>query len=122
MDTDDILVMVSLWIGHGVITLPVLVPLVWLTRRFVRWHWWELTVFVVPFAVWLGLMTSGALPKTLANLAEAAHVSVAIVVGVILRAALARVADSRIVAVVLILSVTACAVGVYYFTPMWPEV
>jgi hypothetical protein len=122
VDTDDILVMAALWLGHGVITLPVVIPVIWFTRRFVHWHWWELTVFVVPFAGWLALMLSGALPKTLANLGEAAYVSTVIVVAVILRAAIARVTASRMVPVLLILSVTACALGVYYLTPMWPEV
>jgi hypothetical protein len=122
LDYDDILVLAILWLGHAVITLPVVAPVVWFTRRFVRWHWWELTVFLVPFAVWLTLIISGALPKTLANLGEAVYVSAAIVVAAILRAALARIAGSRMVPALLIASVTACAVGVYYFTPMWPEV
>ena len=122
MDFDDFIVVANLWLGHAVLTVPVVLPVVWFTRRFVRWRWRELTVFLVPFAAWQALMISGALPKSLANLGEMAYVSAAIIVAVILRAVIARVADSQLVPVLLILGVTACAFGVYYFTPMWPEV
>jgi hypothetical protein len=121
VDSESLLAVVVVWLAHAVITLPVVVPVVWFTRRFVRWYWWELTVFVAPFAVWLALMNSGPLPKTLANLGEAAFVSVAIVVAAVLRAAVARVTARRITPLLLILGVTACAVVVYYLTPMWPE-
>ena len=122
MDSEFIFLTAGLWLVHAVMTLPVVVPVVWFTRRFVRWRWWELTVFFLPFASWLALMEAGALPKTLANLGEVAYVSAAIVVAVIVRAAIARVAESRMAPLFLIVGVTACAVGVYYFTPMWPEV
>ena len=37
MATNDILFMATLWLGHVVVTLPVVAPVVWFTRRLVRW-------------------------------------------------------------------------------------
>ena len=55
----DFLPFAFLWLAHVVITSPVVAPLVWFTRRRVKWHVWELAVFIVPFGVWLGLMYTG---------------------------------------------------------------
>ena len=67
MELDLVLGVAALWLIHVVVTLPVVVPVVWLSRRSVRWHWWETAVFVMPFAVWLTLFYKDDMPKTLAN-------------------------------------------------------
>lgn len=122
MDWDVLLVVAALWLTHVLVTLPVVVPVVWLSRRSVRWHWWETAVFAMPFAVWLILFHTSDMPKTLANLGEAYYLSAVVASAVVIRAGVARGIDNRIVPVLLIAGATVCAAVVYYATPMWPEV
>ena len=119
---DDFLFLAYLWLVHVVVTSPVVAPLVWLTRRRVQWHVWELAVFIVPYGVWFGLMNAGLRPKTLANLGESFYISAAIVVAAIAQALFSRTFGNRIVPAVVMTAVIAAAVAAYLLTPMWPEV
>lgn len=65
---------------------PVVLPIVWFSRRSIQWHWSELAIFVLPFAAWFALFYAGTMPKTPANLGEAFYLSAIIVVAVALRA------------------------------------
>jgi hypothetical protein len=98
MDWDLLLVVVALWLTHVVVTVPVVVPVVWLSRRSVRWHWWET-----------------------ANLGEAYDLSGVVTSTVVIRAGVARGIENRIVPMLLIAGATFFAAAVYYATPMWPE-
>jgi cytochrome bd-type quinol oxidase subunit 2 len=115
------LLLAYLWLVHVLVTSPVVAPVLWFGRHRVRWNWWEATVFIVPFSLWLGLVLTNWRPKTLANLGECFLISLAIVVGVLLRTLLGRSGDNRRVGAVLVLGVTAIAVATYFVTPMWPE-
>lgn len=119
---DDFLFLAYLWLVHVVITGPVVAPLVWLTRRRVQWHVWELAVFIVPFGVWFALMETGLRSKTLANLGECFMISAAIGVAAVAQALFSRRPSNRIVPAVLITAVIAAAVATYLLTPTWPEV
>ena len=122
MELDLVLGVAALWLIHVVVTLPVVVPVVWLSRRSVRWHWWETAVFVMPFAVWLTLFYKDDMPKTLANFGEAYYLSAVVASAVVIRAGVARSIENRLVPLLLITVATLCAAAVYYATPMWPEV
>ena len=107
------------WAVHAALTIPVVAPTVWFTRSRIHWHRWELTVFVLPFAAWAGLHMGAYMPKSMSNFNECVFISGAIAVAALLRVTLARIADSRLVPVLLITAVIAFAIGVYFVTPAW---
>jgi hypothetical protein len=57
----------------------------------------------------------------LANLGECGYISVAIVLGAVLRATLGRRGDAPWLAIMLLLGVVAAALGTYFLVPPWPE-
>jgi hypothetical protein len=95
----DALRLAYLWLVHVLVAIPIVAPIVWLARHRVRWHWWEVVVFVLPFSCWLGLVFANWRPKTLANLGECFVVSVAIIVAGVLRTLLDKASERTLVPV-----------------------
>ncbi|SPE55742.1 membrane hypothetical protein [Verrucomicrobia bacterium] len=84
-----ILFLLLTWMTYAVAAAVVLTPIVFLARKRVHWHSWELLCLLFPFFIWVGLdfATGG---KSLANLAiEPVILGLTLGVG-----ALARVAMS----------------------------
>ena len=80
------------WLIHAGVAVVVISPVVFLTRKRVHWHTWELLAVVVPFGIWWILMLSDLSTgiKTLSNMViEPGILALTLALG-----ALARVAMS----------------------------
>jgi hypothetical protein len=110
-----------LWLGHAGLALPIVLLSVFLTRRSVSWHWWEASVFVVPFGVWFLLLSADVQPKSLANAAECFLISAAIAVAAPVRAWLGRSTKAVALPVLSIASVVLAGVVIYFLAGVWPE-
>jgi len=114
---------VLLWVWHLGFALVPSLPVIWLGRRRVAWRRIELLVFVLPFAIWFGLMLSPISlgRKTLANLGEPLFFAITIPIAVLLRVVIGRRFSERVCSRLLITAVCLVAVGVFLFTPALPE-
>lgn len=96
-------------------------PLWYFGRHRVRWTIVDVAVLVVPFAVWVLLMDTNWMPKSLANLGEAVLVGLCVPVQPVFRlAAGSRFGEFRS-ALWGVALVTAAAVVVFFLTPCLPE-
>lgn len=105
---------------HLVVAAVVVSPIVFFSRKRVRWHSWELLAVVVPFCVWLGLMLSDLSNgiKSLSNLVvEPGILGLTLALGALARVAMSnRLSDktaSRMTLVILCFG----AAAVYWSVP-----
>ena len=120
----DNLVLISfLWLVHFGSAAVLTAPIVFFGRRRVHWQWWELSAFIVPFAVWALLMLSGLSTgkKSLANLAEPFYFSVALPVAAAIRVSVGTRVQERASAGGLILALCVLAAVVFFVVPSLPE-
>ncbi len=112
----------SIWLMHAGVAAVLSAPIVFFGRRRVNWQMWALTDFVVPFIIWVCLMDSPlSVGKSLANLAEAFFVSLAVPVAALVRVAVGRAIDERICAGILLAALCCTAAMVFFIVPPLPE-
>jgi len=116
----EIELVVRLWLGHLILALVFVVPLVWFSRNRVQWKWWEGLAFVGPFAVWMLLPYLVSREKSISNLVEAFLISVTLVAGATLRVVIGR-RGSPFVPVAIQCCVVAVAIAIYILVPWLPE-
>lgn len=115
------LVMFRLWLLFAVIALVPSAPIVFLSRRRVHWHSWELLAFVIPFIVWMLLLFSELESKSLSNLGEPVYISLAVVLAALIRAIVGARVSERAFANSLLGGLCAVAALIYFFVPCLPE-
>ena len=108
----------SIYVGIGVVLTA---PVVFLTRRRVEWQWWDLAGFILPFWVWMWLMTNSSRPKSLANLGEIGNLLIALAAVAVARALLGRRRGAVVAGVVGQVILVILAGMTYLLTPMLPE-
>ena len=115
--------MVWIWVVHAVIGAVLCAPIVFLGRRRVHWHWWELAAFIVPFLVWSALMFSELSTgrKSLANLAEPFFLSGAFPLAAIARVIIGSHVREGATAGGVLVALCALAAGVFFVIPSLPE-
>jgi hypothetical protein len=119
----DYHILLGIWFMYAVPASVLSAPIVFFGRKRVHWHFWELSVLVLPLQVWLLLLFSQAVPisKTLSNLGEPFYFSFAVPVAALVRVATgARVAE-RVLAVCLIAALCGVAAIVFLVVPPMPE-
>jgi hypothetical protein len=110
-----------IWFVHAVIATVLSLPVIILGSRRVHWNRWDLSAFVLPFAVWLLLMANDGQGKTLANLGEPFFFSFALPVAALVRVAIGtRVREVRC-SISLLLLLCLVAIGVFFWTPALDE-
>jgi hypothetical protein len=115
--------LLELWMIHSAVAAILSSPIVFLGRTRVHWSGWDLLAFVLPFGVWLGLMTSPAESgKSLANLfEEPIYFSVAIPITALIRVMLGTRVRERACSIGLVTLLCLTAFGVFWWTPPLPE-
>ena len=112
------------WVIHAVVAAVVVSPVVFLARKRVHWHSWELLAVVVPFCVWGGFMFSDLSTgsKTLSNFViEPGILALALALGALARVAMtASIAEAKASAVVLV-GLCFAAAGIFWIVPVLPE-
>lgn len=116
-------VMLVVWLVHVGIAALLTAPVVFFGRRRVNWQWWELSAFLVPFAVWALLMLSGLSTgrKSLSNLAEPFYFSVAFPIAAVLRVTMGTRVHEHTSAGGLIFGLCVLAAAVFFVVPSLPE-
>ncbi|RYD23913.1 MAG: hypothetical protein EOP88_02280 [Verrucomicrobiaceae bacterium] len=123
MTLHDYLLLVGfLWALYAVIPAILTFPVVFWSRRRVRWYPWELLAFVLPFAVWLTLKwqrVDPSLEKGIDNLLESLFVGLGIPCATLMRVAVGQSCGryGKVLAMVLLLLLCGLAAAVYFFTP-----
>lgn len=113
---------VVIWLMHAGIATTLSAPIFFFGRKRVHWQWWELSAFVLPFAIWLLFMSSEfSTKKSLANLMEPFYFSLAIPLAALLRVAVGTRISERFCAGVLIAVLCAVAAVVFLVVPSLPE-
>ncbi|HEY5914327.1 MAG TPA: hypothetical protein VJA21_27370 [Verrucomicrobiae bacterium] len=112
-----------IWTMHAVVGAALAGPIRFLGRKRAPWAAWELLALVVPFCVWLALMSSPLATgrKSLANIGEPVYISFAMPVAALVRVALGKSIGERSCAVVLISLLCFAAAAAFLMTPMKPE-
>lgn len=114
---------VVLWLCHVLAAGVVVVPLVWFSRKRVRWYGWECLALLLPFLLWAFLIFFASVgPKSLSNMViEPPLLGATIGLVSILRAAIgARWPGPRIAALTL-LGLCLAAVAILWIVPALPE-
>jgi hypothetical protein len=112
------------WLIHFGIAALLTGPIVFLGRRRVRWQPWELSAFVVPFAVWALLMVSdhSTGKKSLSNLfGEPIYFSIAIPMAAAIRILLGSSMRETQFAGGLIFGLCVLTAVVFFVVPSLPE-
>ena len=115
--------MLTTWVLHVVPAAALTAPLVLFGRKRVRWQWWELSVFFVPFALWAMLMLSSLSDgrKSLANCMEPLYFGLAIPVAAAVRMLVGARTPEQKCAGGLIATVCVLATLAFFAVPSLPE-
>ena len=113
--------MLWIWFVHTLIGAVLSAPVVFFGRKRVHWGLFDLTAFLLPFAVWANLMNSSMFSKSLANLGEPFFFSFAIPLAALVRVIAGSHGDERVWSVTLVASLCFTAAAVYCGTPSLPE-
>lgn len=111
------------WAMHTGIAGVLTAPVVFLSRKRVRWRYWELLVLVLPFSVWSVLMFSELSTgrKSLANLVEPLYFAAAVPLGALVRVVVGTRIPERVCAGGLIAGICIVAGAVFFLVPPLPE-
>lgn len=115
------LAMLVYWLVYAAIALALSAPFIFLARKRVDWHAWELLAFVLPFSLWAVLVYVNDAGKSLSNLVEPFVFVPAIPMAVLARAIVGRRYDQTRLAAFLIVLLCLVAAGVYLLMPALPE-
>jgi hypothetical protein len=112
-----------IWLMHAGIAAVLSTPVVFFGRKRVHWQWWELSAFIIPFAVWALLMFSDLSTgrKSLSNLAEPVYFSVAYPLAAAMRIFIGTRVRERASAGGLILGLCVLAAVMFFLVPSLPE-
>ena len=113
--------MLWIWFVHTLIGAVLSAPVVFFGRKRVHWGLFDLTAFLLPFAVWANLMNSSMFSKSLANLGELFFFSFAIPPRRPGPRHRRPHGDERVWSVTLVASLCFTAAAVYCGTPSLPE-
>ena len=97
---------------------PLSLPLWYFGRRRARFRWWELSVLVLPLAIWLILFLVST-QKSLGNLVEALMLGLSVPLAVLIRVVVGNAVPKGIIAGLLLILL--CGVAVLLGT-MYPKV
>ena len=97
---------------------PLSLPLWYFGRRRARFMWWELSLVIVPLAIWLVLFLVST-EKTLGNLVEALILGLSVPFAVLIRVVVGKTVASGIIAGLLLILL--CGVAVL-LGAMYPRV
>ncbi len=113
-----IIVALVAWIIYVLPGVLLLLPLWYWGRKRARFMWWELSVFILPFIIWLCFFLR-AKDKSLGNFVEAFILGVAVPVAALIRIIIGSNLNRSFLAAGLMFLI--CAVAVLLGT-MFPEV
>ena len=111
-----------IWGVHAAIAVVLTAPIVFFGRKRLRWKWWELLAFVLPFAVWAILMSSELAEerKTVWNIPEGLYFAVAVPLAALVRVAVGSRRREPVWAAALLVALCAIAAAVFFLVPPWP--
>jgi hypothetical protein len=119
---EEYLALAWIWFLHAAIAGLLTMPIVLFSAQRVRWQWWELSAFFVPFGLWTTFLFSElSVGKSLANLGEPLYFSFAIPAAALIRVAAGPGPAERVLAVTLLLAVCGMAVAVFFLVPPLSE-
>ena len=113
--------LIHLWFVHAILALIVASPIAYFGRQRISWHVWELLVFVLPFSIWVALMSYGNMPKSLSNLGEVINITIAIPVATLIRVAVGSRFPQSLTAAILVVLLCIVSAATYFLTPLLPE-
>lgn len=108
------------WMVHLIVVAVLVSPIVFLSRKRVQWHSWELLAVVVPFSVWMGLMVSDLSSgiKSLSNLVvEPGILGLTLALGALARVAMSDRLSDRTASRMTLLILCFGAAAVYWSVP-----
>lgn len=121
MGPDEWMAMLWIWFVHAVIGAIISAPIAFLGRKRVHWGFLDLLSFILPFTVWLALMSASSSGKSLANLGEPFFFSFAIPVAASIRVIVGPHVEERTLSIGLVALLCLTAASVYWWTPSLPE-
>jgi len=99
-------------------TLLLSSPILVLGRKRIHWQLWELSVFVLPYAIWVSLFFSNIEPKSDLNMAvETVFMILSVLVAVLARVIIEARFPERLCAAVLICLLCVVDVVIYFAVP-----
>lgn len=112
-----------IWLVHAAIAALLSAPVVFLGRKRVHWHAWELLTLIAPFIVWCLLMFSplSTAKKSMANLGEPFYFALAVPVVALARVAIGSQVSEDISAGILMAVMCGVAASVFFLVPSLPE-
>lgn len=93
-----IVLIVIAWLLYIVAAVPGCLPLWYFGRKRAQFMWWELSVLIVPFGIWICFFLTSR-DKSLGNLVEALVLGGAIPIAALVRVLIGRVLSRNLVAV-----------------------
>lgn len=110
-----------LWGSHAIPIAVVSVPVWFFGRHRVEWWWADFAVGVLPFALWATLMLHDGTGKSLANVVEGVWLGCVIPVSALVRLAVGRKGNRKMISAALLAALCLAAVGLWLFVPALPE-
>jgi hypothetical protein len=110
-----------LWIEYVVLAAAMSFPAFYFGWKRTRWNTIDLLALALPFAVWLLLMQSGQVGKSLANYGECIWISAAVGVAAFVRVLVGERVPGESCSVALLATLCFFAACLYWWTPQLPE-
>jgi len=120
---DMIVTMFLIWLIHVAAGAALSSPILWFGRKRIVWTKWDLLALIIPFCIWLVLMSSplSAGKKSLANIGEPIYISFAMPFAAMLRVGVGRHARNTSVALLVAGLLCGVAIATFFLVPMKPE-
>ena len=104
------------WLMHASIACVPLAFIVPLSRKRVHWQWWELLALIIPYGIFVVLMSSNFATKNPLNMFDSISIGFAIPVAALVRVAVGARIGERLCAALLMGLLCIVAVIVYFTT------
>src|SRR5262249_23542182 len=110
-----------LWIGYMFYAVTLSAPIVYFGRKRVLWNTLDLLALVLPFGVWVALMVSGEVGKSLANFGDYSLIAGSVAVAACIRVLVGKRFPAEPCSIVMLVMLCVVAACVYWWSPPLPE-
>lgn len=110
-----------LWLFHLIPSLIIAGPIVFFTRRRIKWNVWDFAMFVLPYSIWIFLIITHGKGKGIGNMLESLMIGCIVPISPVIRSLFRDKLNQENLAAGLLIFLCLIAIGVWAFMPNFQE-
>jgi|WetSurMetagenome_2_1015567.scaffolds.fasta_scaffold99918_2 hypothetical protein len=110
-----------LWLFYLVPSIFIAGPVMFFTRKRVEWNLWDFAMFILPYSIWIFLIIAHGKGKGIGNMLESLMIGCIVPISPVTRSLVRDKLNQENLAIGLLIFLCLIAIGVWAFTPAFPE-